>query len=67
MDALETIGGLLALLFFLGCGYAAWEMFRSVVKPKPENHLRWYDRGLRAIGGLIFLAIYIYFVVAMER
>ncbi len=43
------------------------ELFRSVIKPKPEDHLHWYDRVLRAIGGLILLAVFIYFVVAIER
>ena len=43
-------------LLAIGYGLATW---RSVIKPKPENHLHWYDRVLRAIGALMFVAIFV--------
>lgn len=62
MEVLKTAAGLVVLLLLCGFVYGSWDMFRSVVKPKPEEHLHWYDRVLRAISGLILLVIVLYFL-----
>ena len=56
VEVRTTIVGLFMFLLAIGYGLATW---RSVIKPKPENHLHWYDRVLRAIGALMFVAIFV--------
>lgn len=67
MRSLQLIGGLLALVLICGFVPASVKLFRSAVRPKPEDHLRWYDRVLRVIGAVIFLAVFIGFVILMNR
>ena len=66
MEAITTLAGLFILLLVVGYGLGAWDMLRSAIKPKPEDHLNWYDRVLRIVGALIFLAM-LPLVLLMKR
>ena len=59
VEVRTTIVGLFMFLLAIGYGLATWNIVRSATKPKPENHLHWYDRVLRAIGALMFVAIFV--------
>ena len=67
MEAITTLAGLFILLLVVGYGLGAWDMLRSAIRPKPEDHLNWYDRVLRIVGALIFLAIFVYAIIAIQR
>ena len=67
VGVLQLIGGLIVLILICGCIPASRDLFRSAIRPKPEDHLLWYDRVLRAIGGLILLAVFIGFMVALVK
>ena len=62
-----VIVGLFVLLLLVGMPFAGWDLVRSAIKPKPQDNLRWYDRVLRILGALIFFAIFVYGVIAIER
>ena len=59
--------GLFVLLLLVGIPFGGWDLLRSAIKPKPQDHLRWFDRVLRVIGALMLFAIFVYGVVAIER
>jgi hypothetical protein len=55
----RRVGGLLSLLFCL---------FRTDVRPNRPRLLRWYDRVVAVVGGLILIAILVGMVyVALTR
>jgi hypothetical protein len=67
MEIIKVIAGLFVLLFLCSLPLGSWELLRSVVKPKLQDRLHWYDRALRAIGVLILMAFFVYLVIAVER
>lgn len=67
MDVFTIIVGLFVLLLLVGMPFGGWDLLRSAIKPKPQDHLRWYDRVLRFIGALLLFAVFVYGVIAIER
>jgi hypothetical protein len=67
VEALTTLAGLFILLLIVGYALGGWDMLRSAIKPKPEDYLHWNDRALRVVGVMIFLAIFVYAIIAIER
>lgn len=52
-DSVAYALGLIRILLWIAA--SLW-LAKSVVKPDPDEHLRWYDRTLRAVGVLLLLA-----------
>jgi hypothetical protein len=59
------IAGLFVLLLLIGTPFGGWDLLRSAIKPKPEDHLRWYDRVLRVVGALMLFAVFVYGIAAI--
>jgi hypothetical protein len=50
---ITPVGYVIGLVRIVGSILCLFWMARTVVKPDPLEHLRWYDRILRGIGVLI--------------
>jgi Na+-driven multidrug efflux pump len=55
MDPTHILGWLIITVWIVGI----YRLIRTVIKPSPDEKLRWWDRLIRAVGAILLLGLLI--------